>query len=479
MMPVMSPSPMTRLLGPGPDPLEVLAGWPEHCPIAALLSCRTGSPFSRWSILAPVLPSADHIALDSRTCSETALLERIDGLAAPRLLDPVDDPDIPPFRGGRMLVLSYELGRALEPRAMHHDSIDESSDKPIAESIDCPVALVHDGETGRWWIVGDEAAHPGLPDHIHDPVNMAPVFSSQPLVPLMSDAEYAQLVARTVEYVHAGDIFQANIARHFMTRARFDGVRQLRGFSSALLEESEAWFGGMIELPGRTAPETIVSLSPELFLKLDPEAGTIRTRPIKGTLPSSADPSRLQQSEKDAAELAMIVDLMRNDLGRVADPGSVRVRNPRMIETHPGVHHGVADIEGRISNGTTLGSLLKATFPPGSVSGAPKVRAMQVIDEFEPIRRGPYCGAIGYSSACGGLALDVSIRTLLISELAEDPDYTHELRYGAGCGIVAESDPGSEAAESTAKAALLARFLEERSCMHAAKTIQPDLAHPV
>ena len=161
----------------------------------------------------------------------------------------------------------------------------------------------------------------------------------------------------------------------------------------------------------------------------------------------------------------MIVDLMRNDLGRICDTGSIEVVQPRAIESHPGVIHGVAEVCGRLRKQVGFGELLRSCFPPGSVSGAPKVRAMQVIDELEPVRRGVYCGALGYHSDCGRFELDVSIRTLVLERTPAGPDdsFTHRIEYGAGCGIVAESTPSGEVAESSAKAALLRNFLAETS----------------
>jgi anthranilate/para-aminobenzoate synthase component I len=197
-----------------------------------------------------------------------------------------------------------------------------------------------------------------------------------------------------------------------------------------------------------------------LFLHFDPNTGMLRTRPIKGTLAAGEDPATLLASEKDAAELAMIVDLMRNDLGRISEPGSVVVETGRVIENHPGVIHGVAEVVGRLRHEVELDEVLQATFPPGSITGAPKIRAMQVIDEFETVPRGPYCGALGFQSNCGHMALDVSIRTLDLIPTDGDDWSTHELRYGAGCGIVAESDPAAETVECDTKARLLREYID-------------------
>ena len=201
--------------------------------------------------------------------------------------------------------------------------------------------------------------------------------------------EYLTMVSNTIDYIAAGDIFQANITQRLC--GTFDGSTRALGRSALAL--SQAWYGAYLELP---AGRCLVSLSPELFLDADFNSRAVITRPIKGTRPTTVDARDLLESPKDAAELHMIVDLMRNDLGRVCEYGSVRVPQSRAIETHPTVHHGVAEITGSLCADVSLGRLLEATFPGGSVTGAPKIRAMQIIDELEPVSRGPYCGAIGF-----------------------------------------------------------------------------------
>lgn len=390
------------------------------------------------------------------------LLAGLDALAPPRTLDPIDDPDAPPFRGGRVLVLSYELGHRLEPHGAHPKAAPSTQEGVLATSLACPCALVHDRFRDVWWRVGEETLSRPLQMLLN--VEKAPAgrFPCEPLLPELDDHDYAKLVERTIEYVHAGDIFQANIARRFSSRVQLHSTAARRHFATSLLRDSGAWFGAIVELARPPLDSTVVSLSPELFLQFDPINRSIRTRPIKGTLPAGADPEQLERSEKDAAELAMIVDLMRNDLGRICDTGSIDVTIPRSIECHPGVIHGVAEVTGRLRKTVQFGELLRSTFPPGSVSGAPKVRAMQIIDELEPVRRGVYCGALGFASNCGRFELDVSIRTLLLERMPSEgqASFTHQINYGAGCGVVAESTPSGEVAESHAKAALLSRFLD-------------------
>ena len=451
-------------LGSGPDPLRVAAAWPESRPLAALLSARGGSELARWSVIAAPTGTRTIETPEADALGSSGLLDRIDSMVSRRGgVEPTADPEIPPFRGGSLLTMSYELGRELEPRARHVTDL-SNGDEPLLTILDCPNALVHDRDHDRWWLVGDPDTDPGLADllfvsQVDD--SRTPACTILEAVP--GDRDYAERVARTIEYVHAGDIFQANITRDFVAGVDTPTIADRRALATDLLKESGAWFGAILEYEACGIDRTVVSLSPELFLSLDPVDSVIRTRPIKGTLPAGADPGDLERSEKDAAELAMIVDLMRNDLGRICERGSVRVTRPRTIETHPGVIHGVAEITGRIPESVGFGRLMSATFPPGSITGAPKVRAMQIIEELERRPRGVYCGALGFVSDCGRVELDVSIRTLELRPSGGSGGYSHTLRYGAGCGIVADSTPEGETAESHAKAALLSRYLETRS----------------
>jgi para-aminobenzoate synthetase component I len=201
----------------------------------------------------------------------------------------------------------------------------------------------------------------------------------------------------------------------------------------------------------------LVCNSPELFLRVTPDRQTggrqVVTRPIKGTRRRGPGMgAELRDSRKDQAELNMIVDLERNDLGRVCEIGSVKVTEPRTIEEHPTVYHGAATIEGTLRSDVGLVDLLRATFPGGSITGAPKIRAMQIIDELEPARRGPYCGAIGYLSCDGHMQFNIAIRTMIIKG--------GQIHIPVGGGIVADSDPPAEYEETLVKAAALFDALE-------------------
>ena len=430
--------------------MQVAAAWPTDQPLFMLHSGRLHRRWSRWSILArPVRTIGFDQAPD---CDPMVELES--ALSATRLDRPVPSNPGLPFFGGWIGYFSYDLGRVLEPRASHDPPAVDDRGWPALELAHCPSALVHDGLSGQWYAVGEA-------DDWAERLRFSEDGPGEALVGDLNTSlepdEYARAVARTIDYIAAGDIFQANITRR--VSASFEG--STRGLLSRALPRSEARYGAYLELPGGRC---VLSLSPELFLDVEPGSRRVTTRPIKGTRPSTAPRRELVDSAKDSAELHMIVDLMRNDLGRVCAFGSVRVPVPRAIETYPTVHHGVAQVTGRLRPEVSFGDLLRATFPGGSVTGAPKIRAMQVIDELEPVRRGPYCGAIGFLSDCGRVGLSIAIRTIALSGRRDEGAWdwlVGTLDYGTGAGIVADSDPLAEYDESVDKAAVLHMALEE------------------
>ena len=343
---------------------------------------------------------------------------------------------------GWMLCLSYELGRVIEPAA----GPQQPTRWPLVTLLRCEGSLVQETKNGAWARLGDERAIPLL----NSPSDST--CATGTLEPTISRATYESQVQAVIELIHAGDCFQANIAQRFS--CPFSG--SVRSLACAAFDAAKPQFGALLETaPGRA----VISMSPELFL--DASAGEIRTRPIKGTRPSNVDPSELISSSKDAAELAMIVDLMRNDLGRICAPGTIRVVTPRSIESTTTVHHAVAEVQGTLNRHSTLSDLLRATFPPGSITGAPKIRAMQIIQQLEAEERGPYCGAIGWLDDSGRLILNVAIRTIAASGVAGATSELIDgrLDYFAGCGIVAESTPAEEYDESMTKAAVFQQTL--------------------
>ncbi len=248
-------------------------------------------------------------------------------------------------------------------------------------------------------------------------------------------AKYEAAVRRAIDYVAAGDVFQVNLSQRFTAGLPVQPAYVYQW----LVREAPADYGAYLGY----GDYAVVSNSPELFLKVDERR--VITRPIKGTRPlGDGMAEQLRDSAKDQAELNMIVDLERNDLGRVCEIGSVRVSEPRTIERHPTVYHGAAAVEGTLRDGVALVDLLRATFPGGSVTGAPKIRACQIIDELEPIARGPYCGAIGYVARGGRCEFNLAIRTMTVKDgLVHVP---------VGGGIVADSDPAAEYEETLVKA---------------------------
>ncbi len=273
----------------------------------------------------------------------------------------------------------------------------------------------------------------------------APAGQAAAPAPFVIDARAAashlEAVAACRERIAAGEIFQANLCLRLDSHS--DGGAA--ALSAAALQRISPPYAAMFDTPDGS----IASLSPELFLHR--RGDQVLTAPIKGTIARVGDPDadlvaleRLRGSAKDAAEHVMIVDLMRNDIGRVSAYGSVVAPRLPTPETHPGLWHLVSRVHGRLRPQTSNAALLRATFPPGSVTGAPKVQSLRVIAELERTAREVYTGAVGYSSPIAGLELNVAIRTL---ELRDG-----RLWIGAGGGIVADSDPRAELDEAIAKA---------------------------
>lgn len=318
--------------------------------------------------------------------------------------------------------------------------------------LECPAALVYDHWRAQWWRVGEidfPRAAPGERARWR-----AGALGSE-----MGREAYIAAVRRALEYIRAGDVYQVNLAHRL--RASFDGSpRELFG---AMLARSRPWYGAFIEWDQAGTRRAIASQSPELFLNFDPATRELVTRPMKGTRPAGAA-AALHESTKDRAELAMIVDLMRNDLGRVCSLGSVRVDEARVIERHgegaSEILQAAATVRGELPPDASAWDVLKAAFPGGSVTGAPKIRAMQIIAELERAARGPYCGAIGFVSDSGHMGFNLAIRTALLSGLAvSGGGMAGEVTFSVGAGIVADSRPEDEWDETMQKAAGFAQVL--------------------
>jgi len=392
---------------------------------------------------------------------------------------------LPPFQGGAAGLFSYDLGRSLEhlptPKA------DEFGVPALAVGL-YDVVVAFDHAAGRAWIIsqgfpeverslrqrrardrltqvrnwiteaagwrGSCTATPGAAVQL-PPQQSAVRLPPQHPVPGVPDVTsnfskdgYLRAVQRAIDYIYAGDVFQVNLSQRLTAAARDDAVALYR----RLRRCNPAPFAGYFDL----GEFQIVSASPERFLRVADRE--VETRPIKGTRPRSGDAAvdraaeaELLASEKDRAENVMIVDLMRNDLARVCDARSVRVGQLCGVEAYQHVLHLVSSVHGRLRDGRSPVDLLRAAFPGGSVTGAPKIRAMEIIAELEPTARGAYCGSLGYLGFDGSLDLSILIRTITAGR--------GWWPFPVGGGIVADSIPEREYEETWHKAEGLLRAL--------------------
>jgi len=369
----------------------------------------------------------------------------------------IDEIDLPFPLGGCFGYWGYDLKNFVEPRLRPHAVND-------LELPDCYVGFydslaIFDHHLGKTWIVATGLAAEGTRDesrsrqqvnwwheqlernHLHIP---GPTRNKEETIPPASNFTHDQFLAatrRALDYIHAGDIYQVNLSQRFTAPWVGDGWE----FQRALNTVSPAPFSAFID----AGDFQIASSSPERFLRLSGQH--IQTRPIKGTRPRDTNPHHdaqfaheLQTSEKERAELVMITDLLRNDLGRVCEFGSVQVPELRRLEKFPQVQHLVSTVEGRLRTGLSHLYTLRECFPGGSITGAPKFRAMEIIDELEPVTRGPYTGSIGYLGFNRESQFNIAIRTAVVQK--------GQVWFQAGAGIVADSDPEMEYEETLAKA---------------------------
>ncbi len=360
-------------------------------------------------------------------------------------------PDFP-FLGGALGLFGYDLGRRVED--LPQIAIRDIELPDMAVGI-YDWALIADHHLQRLTLIchGDISARlHWLDEHQKIRSASAPFRLNAPWQANMSREEYGQKFRQIQEYIRDGDCYQINLAQRFSTDYSGDEWQAFLRLNQA----NRAPFSAFLRLP----QNTVLSLSPERFIWL--KENQIQTRPIKGTLPRCEDPTedarqaeRLAGSEKDRAENLMIVDLLRNDIGRVAVPGSVRVPELFVVEPFPAVHHLVSTITAQLPQDCHPAALLRACFPGGSITGAPKVRAMEIIEELEPHRRNGYCGSIAYISCCGTMDSNITIRTLLTSQ--------GKIHCWAGGGIVADSEEQAEYQETFDKIARILPQLGEAS----------------
>ncbi len=352
-----------------------------------------------------------------------------------------------PFSGGAVGFFSYDLGRRLAGVPSRHAALPDLPDMVVG-LYDTVIGFDHAAQTA-WIMLGER---PGQNARSRaetlcrrlDRQSMASPLPDLAWQPDFDRETYHARVETILEYIRAGDIFQANFTlRHCAARPENLDTAALY---LALRNQSPAPFAAYLDCGEGLS---LLSASPERFLSLD-IAGRIEARPIKGTRPRDDDPDRdaalaeeLARSAKDRAENLMIVDLLRNDIGRVAAIGSVAVPELCQIERFASVHHLVSSVTGKLQPGLDAIDLLRAALPGGSVTGAPKIRAMQIIDALEACRRGPYCGAIAWIGFDGAMDSSIIIRTLIATPA--------ELLAQAGGGIVADSDPAAEYEEMMVK----------------------------
>lgn len=356
-----------------------------------------------------------------------------------------------PFSGGWLLYLGYELAGQIEPRLR----LPQPAAGPIAQAIRIPAAVVHEHDSGRCWIVAEPDAAELIPRIAADLQRITRLPDAHEGLVESAVAEddprrYLHAVERALEYIGAGDVYQANLSRGW--RATLRAGVQPHHVYRRLRQTNPGPFSGVALLDGMA----VISSSPERLVSA--RDGQVTTRPIAGTRPRGADPAadlalarELHAHPKERAEHVMLIDLERNDLGRVCEAGSVQVDEFMTIESYSHVHHIVSNVCGRLRAEVTPGNVLAAVFPGGTITGCPKIRCMEIIAELEGAARGAYTGSLGYLNRDGSMDLNILIRSLQLSG--------RELTLRAGAGIVADSIPERELEETRAKARGVLRAL--------------------
>ena len=430
----------------GPDELRRLnQAYPERYPFL-LQSTTRGGALGRYDILFAF--PGESIVLEEAGSAEPDFLSRLDNCwqRERRELPPSDIP----FRGGWFLYLGYELAGEIEPGlTLHKDPV-----LPAAFAVRCPAALIFDHETGACRFVSEKDENTGS-DLID--ADIAALQSDKPCpeecmanAAEEAPAQFTDAVIAAKEYIAAGDIYQANLSREW--RASVSGTLCSETIYETLCNANPGPFAGI----ARWQDTTIISSSPERLLRV--RDGVISTRPIAGTRPRGSDAdtddslsSELFAHPKERAEHVMLVDLERNDLGRVCKAGTVNVDEMMVLESYAHVHHIVSNVRGELRDSVTPGAAIAAVFPGGTITGCPKIRCMEIIDELEQAPRGAYTGSFGYLNLDGSMDLNILIRTIV--------KRGKEVTFRAGAGIVADSEPDAELNETRAKAEGILRAL--------------------
>jgi len=448
----------------------------DHGPSAYLLeSIEGGEKWARYSFLgsgSPVVVYEDRGDLlviqgtrKKRISSRGAPLERLREMMEG--YRPVTVPDLPPFVGGAVGYLSYDMVRTFEDLAARKKDLLNLPDFAflltdtmlIFDNVAHKIKVVATAHVRAKGERGIKAAYRSATERIERIITMLkrPLRRTRPhrrLRPVtftanMSKADFEKMVMRTKEYIRAGDIVQAVVSQRWEANVQASPLQLYRALR--VVNPSPYMYYlriAGVELVG-SSPETLVRCEKRV-ISLRPIAGT-RRRGVTAEEDQEME-RRLLADEKERAEHVMLVDLGRNDVGRVAKPGSVTVDSLMHVERYSHVMHIVSNVTGQLDDSKTSYDVLRACFPAGTVSGAPKIRAMQIIDELEPTRRGPYAGAVGYFSFSGNMDMCINIRTVVVKN--------HRAFIQAGAGIVADSNPEHEYEETCNKAQAMFKAVE-------------------
>jgi anthranilate synthase component 1 len=359
-----------------------------------------------------------------------------------------------PFSGGWFVYLGYEIAREIEPTL---SGLQNEESLPLAIAQRIPIGIVVDQVNATTTIVGDPVASSEQLQHVLRDLQQTPAAPDSQQATLNSVTEdkpevFLEAVGRVKNYIREGDIFQANLSRRW--QGQFTNAVDPHRLYRNLKTTNPAPFAGLLLLADQTA---IISSSPERLVSV--RDGIVSTRPIAGTYPRGSSTREdkqlsgaLLKHPKERAEHIMLIDLERNDLGRVCIPGSVCVDELMALETYSHVHHIVSEVKGRLRPDVDPIDVITAVFPGGTITGCPKVRCMEIINELEHGARGAYTGSMGYINRDGSMDLNILIRTIV--------SYGNTISLRAGAGIVADSVPERELAETRAKAKGLLRALE-------------------
>ncbi len=433
---------LVRPLGAKIDLAALAAQYPARYPYL-LQSVAHGTANSRYDILF-AFPGEMLALADPHSGAD--FLQALDHRYAAHALARSDRVH-PPFRGGWFLYLGYELAQQIEPSLSLPRA---TAALPTAFATRIPAAMVWDHAQQELLLVAELGSEALLDCMMQDvrqlQQNKPPEESPITITACAEDpaAQYTESVARIIDYIVAGDVFQVNLSRQW--RAQLTGAGDIAtALYRNLCRHNPAPFAGL----ARYRDCAIISSSPERLVKVTNT--TVETRPIAGTRPRGQDAAHdaakrqeLIQHPKERAEHIMLIDLERNDLGRICRYGSVRVDELMTLESYAHVHHIVSNVRGELRAEVTPGAVIRSVFPGGTITGCPKVRCMEIIAELEGVARGPYTGSMGYLNRDGSMDLNILIRTLLLDK------NTVSLR--AGAGIVADSKPEWELQETRAKA---------------------------